>query len=282
MQAFYSTLRGIPALIKMSPKKKVGRVGGGVSRLNGAKRSEGTNSQMPTRVQIPAGAPPCTTGLRRLAKKAKLNTSEQTADVKGKIVKTLFTLKNRGLAKGTLKNVSAYLRKMMKHADLNNPEDVKFHIAEMKCENSYKNVLVKAYNYYLEVNSLTWQRPKYKCAGKLPKIPTTEQINKIISSASKKYAVIFTLLAETGAMPHELHNVTLRDIDLERGINHIPGFKGHLPRSIKLKGRTVAMLKLYLAKHNSNQPFPTALYMGKEWRKYRDRIAKKLQDIIVF
>jgi hypothetical protein len=39
----------------------------------------------------------------------------------------------------------------------------------------------------------------------------------VISASSKKYAVISKRLMETGVMPRELANVTLRDIDLDRG-----------------------------------------------------------------
>jgi len=44
---------------------------------------------------------------------------------------------------------------------------------------------------------------------------------------------------------------------------------------IKLKTSTIGLLKLYLGKYEA---FPTSLYMGKEFRKYRDRLAKKLND----
>jgi integrase len=39
----------------------------------------------------------------------------------------------------------------------------------------------------------------------------------VISASSKKYATIFRLLMETGVMPFELANVSLKDIDLDKG-----------------------------------------------------------------
>jgi len=46
----------------------------------------------------------------------------------------------------------------------------------------------------------------------------------------------------------------------------------------KLKAKTLAMLRLYLAKYESNQPFPHSEWIGKIWRKYRNRTARKLNE----
>jgi len=145
--------------------------------------------------------------------------------VKGNIVRTLFKLKNLGRAEGTIKATANRLKHLAKHCDLDDPEDVKNFIANKKCANSYKNEFVKVYDHYVKTNGLTWVKPKYRYERKLPRIPITEGIDKIIASASQKYATIFTLLKETGIMAYELHNVTLRDIDLEKGTLYIQGFK---------------------------------------------------------
>ena len=64
-------------------------------------------------------------------------------------------------------------------------------MANEKCNVSYKASLVRAYNYYAVANGIQWIKPKYKPERKMPKIATTEAINKIISRASKKYATRF-------------------------------------------------------------------------------------------
>lgn len=89
----------------------------------------------------------------------------------------------------------------------------------------------------------------YKSERKIPKIPTTDAIEKIVAKASWKYSVIFRLLSETGAMPNELFKTTPRDIDLEKGTLTIQGLKGHSSRIFKLKANTQAMLSLYLQKY---------------------------------
>jgi integrase len=155
--------------------------------------------------------------------------------IKGKIVTTLIKLKNRGLAEGTLRNVSFNLKHLAKHSNLDNPESVKEYIAKKNCANSQKTNLVKSYNYYAVVNGIQWIKPYYTHERKLPKIPTTEQIKKLIASASPRYATILKILSETGIMPHELSRISLRDIDLERGLLNVQGYKGHNSRVFKLK-----------------------------------------------
>jgi hypothetical protein len=48
--------------------------------------------------------------------------------------------------------------------------------------------LVKPYNYYAVANGIEWIKPHYKRERKLCEIPSTEQISKLVASASPKYA----------------------------------------------------------------------------------------------
>ena len=199
--------------------------------------------------------------------------------VEGKIITTLFRLKGSGLAESTLKHISWHLSFLARYCDLDSPAEVADFLANMKGANSYKDTFVKSYNAYVQLNGLCWKKPTYRWERKIPKIPTTEALNKIISRASKKYAVIFRVLMETGVMPHELANVSLRDVDLERGVLCVQGFKGHASRTFKIKSETLAMLKEYLANYGSREkPFPESVWMGKMWIKFRNSLADKLKD----
>lgn len=60
----------------------------------------------------------------------------------------------------------------------------------MKQANSYKQCIVKAYNYFAIANGIQWIKPTYKYERKIPLIPTTENVNKII----RKKEGIFVLL----------------------------------------------------------------------------------------
>ena len=198
--------------------------------------------------------------------------------IKGKIVTTLIKLHNKGLDKKTLRNIDFQLRHLGKYADLDNPESVREYIAKKNCANSQKTNLVKAYNYYALVNGLRWEKPKYKYERMLPKIPTTEQINKVIASASPRYATILRILAETGIMSYELSRISLRDIDLERRLINVQGHKGHNSRIFKLKSETLAMLSAYLSKNRKEYPFPNSEWICKCYREHRNRLAEKLND----
>jgi len=178
-----------------------------------------------------------------------------------------------------LRSVSYKLKFLSKNCDLDDPEKVKEVISNKQCSESYKVSLVKAYNYYATINGIRWVKPKYRAERKMPKIPSTESLNKIISGSSKKYATIFKILMETGVMPHELANVKVRDIDLENGILNVQGFKGHASRSFKLKPETLSMLKVYLSKYGfKDKPFPDSVWIQKMWRKYRNLASEKLMD----
>jgi len=193
---------------------------------------------------------------------------------KNEIINTLLKLKASGLTEGTLRNISYSLTKLDKLADLNEPEQVKLAIAEMKVENSYKTNLSKAYNYYTIVNEIKWTHAKYPTERNMPKIPSRENIMKIISHA-KKYSTIFKVLMETGLMPYELSQVEQKDIDFEKGILTAKGYKRHTSRTFKLTQETTAMLKTYFTKYHK---FPQSQWMSKLWRQHRNTVAKKLQD----
>jgi integrase len=193
-----------------------------------------------------------------------------------KIVNTLIKLKGSGLAESTLRRVSYELSRMAKHCDLDNTDAVKNYIANMKGANSYKDVFVKTYSYYVKLNNLVWDKPKFKSERKLPRIPTKEELLSVVSASSRKYAVIFKILMETGVIPVELANVGRRDVDLDRGILSVQGLKGHTSRSFKLKSDTLACLKLYFYGVKVERPFPDSKWMGKIWRRLRKRVAEKL------
>jgi integrase len=110
---------------------------------------------------------------------------------------------------------------------LNNPQKVAEYIANLPRANSYKANLVKAYNWHVKLNGLSWEKPKYKWEQQKPKIPTNEALKTIIERASKRYSIIFKTLRETGVMPYELSKVSLKDLDFEKNTMNVRGFKGH-------------------------------------------------------
>jgi len=186
-------------------------------------------------------------------------------------------MKSSGISEATLRGVSFSLKYLAKNVNLHDPENVKLFIGNMTQKNSYKRNVTNAYNYVVILNGMEWQKPRYKAERKIPLIPTTANVNKIISACTKKYATIFTILAETGLEAHELATVTREDIDSENGILNAQGCKGHDPRSFKLKQATKGMLSEYLHKYTGEKPFPASCHMSHIWTRTRNKLADILK-----
>jgi integrase len=134
------------------------------------------------------------------------------------------------------------------------------------------------YFNYCETNNIPFDKPYFKSEEGTPIIPTTESVNKIISGATTRFAVVFTILAETGIEGAELEKISRKQIDAEQGIVSVKGCKGHDSGTYKLKQATTDMLRLYLAKNPQEYPFPKARIMGEVWRDTRTRVANKLSQ----
>ncbi len=117
----------------------------------------------------------------------------------GKIVKTIWELKKQGYAHYTLKAYDSRLRGLAKVINLDKPEEIKEYVAKKdNWSNAFKEGVIKAYNHYVNINGLSWNRPKYKNSKNLPYIATTEQLNKIVANCKRKYALILSILRDTG------------------------------------------------------------------------------------
>ena len=201
------------------------------------------------------------------------------------IVNTLINLKNNGKAENTIKSVSQNLTRMTKHTDLTKPEQVKEYIANANridngkpLSNGTKSKLAFCYNCLCKANNMEWEIPRYKWEQRIPIIPTKANVTKIIAASTKRYATIFTILAETGASGQELHNISKDNIDIEQGIISVKGCKGHASGTYKLKKRTAEMLLEYLTENPQEYPFPQPKVMSQIWRKTRNKLADNLKQ----
>ena len=200
------------------------------------------------------------------------------------IVNTLISLTNNGKADNTIKSVSQNLTRISQFTDLTDPEKVKAYIAQATkatgepLSNATKAKLVFCYDCLCQTNKIEWKAPKYKCEEGTPIIPTTENVTKIIGASTKRYATIFTILAETGLEGEELHKLSKKKIDTEQGIISVEGCKGHASGTYKLKTHTAEMLREYLARNPQEYPFPRPYIMSQIWRRVRDRLADNLKQ----
>ena len=194
------------------------------------------------------------------------------------IINTLLAMKSAGLSENTLHTTSQKLNQLGRNTDLMNPKEVLAFIANHKVANSTKTKLLDCYQNFCKTNNLTFKKPKYRYERKIPLIPTTENIYKIISVSSRKYATLFTILEQTGIATQELATTKRTDIDAEQGIINVQGCKGHNSRSLKLKPQTADLLRAYLHKYTGDNPFPKSKRIGEMWRRTRNRLATKLNS----
>ena len=166
--------------------------------------------------------------------------------------------------------------------NLDKPESVNRYLANKKeWKNSFKGTVVNAYLHYVRFNGLSWNKPKFKRSARLPYVPSTEQVNKIIAHSSRKYALIYSILRDTGLRPIELHHLTLRNINLDSGIINPETAKNGRARAraLKLKTSTLAMLREYVTKHDfklDEMMFPDTKIVRHIFIRMRNRLAKRL------
>jgi integrase len=172
------------------------------------------------------------------------------------------------------------LKLLAKSVNLDNPEEIKECLARKEGKNSYKEGIADAYARYVKYNGLTWKKPIYRRSCQPPYIPTEEEITILISNSGTKYAMILSILRDTGMRPVELERSKLSWYDLQRGLANVETAKHGAGRTLELKPQTLAMLKDYVAKHDfglNDRPFPKVISMNKSLQRIRNRAAQKLK-----
>jgi integrase len=200
------------------------------------------------------------------------------------IINTLIKLRNDGKAENTIISTCKSLERISKYADLSNPEEVKAYISTATLKNGKpahnltKTRYAYSYDCLCKTYGIKWNKPKFRYEEHVPLIPSTENVNKIIDASSRRYSIIFTILAEIGLSGHELHKLSRKDIDTVKGIMRVRGYKGHASGTYKLKKRTLEMIIEYLSKNPQEYPFPRAKVMGEMWLTFRNRLADNINQ----
>jgi len=191
-------------------------------------------------------------------------------------------MKNIGKAESSIKFVDKALTYISKNADLNEPETVKQFIAKLQTKNGYKRNLCIAYNKYCKYYKIEWEMPLYKTEARAIKIPTTENIERLIASSGRILSIKLTTSKETGLRPIELCNLKVRDADLEQRLIYPTTAKNGLARILKISNNLRATLQNYINRNKLNLDDKlfkgTADDYGKHYRKMRNSLAKKLNN----
>jgi integrase len=191
-------------------------------------------------------------------------------------------MKKNAYADTTIKATGKRLRSLQGNCNLKDPENVKAYIGNKKCSSGFKETLIETYDILMRCLNQEWQKPFYQRYDKLPKIPSEEKINMLISNARTRMALFLSMSKDLGTRPIELTWLQVKDINLENGIVNITSAKHCVGRALKLKANTLEMLKKYVNRKGLNQDdriFPTeSENISNAYRKLRNALAKKLQD----
>ena len=170
--------------------------------------------------------------------------TEQTADVKGKIVEFLWWMKKQGYSESTITGKNQILTRLIKlGANLLQPETVKETIAKQTWSPGRKANAVYAYALFAKWTGIRWEPPRIKVPQKLPFIPTREELNNLIAGCSKHVAVALQIAMETGARVGEIFHLKWTDVDFEKATIIITPEKGSNPRIFKMSAKLRQMLE---------------------------------------
>ncbi len=117
------------------------------------------------------------------------NTAKHCA-FKGEILTVAVKLRERGYSQAYLSTMIRALLEISRNVNLHNPSEVSLYIAREKVKDSFTANLCDFYKHYADYCGIHFIKPKYRRDHKLPYVLTREDLNIIISHASKKYALI--------------------------------------------------------------------------------------------
>jgi integrase len=143
----------------------------------------------------------------------------------------------------TITATAKRLKHLQKNSLLADPENIKTFIANKKCSNAFKECLIETYDIYIRSINQKWQKPFYQRYDKLPKIPTEEKLNMLISNASPRMALFLSMSKDLGSRPIELTWLKVADINLQNGIVNLTGAKHKEEQNIPRSARNIKMGK---------------------------------------
>lgn len=164
--------------------------------------------------------------------------------------------------------------------DINDPEQFRIALSNMKWANSTKQTTANSYTVYLRSMDKTWIPPHYILQEKLYFIPTEQELDQLIASANNSMAAFLQLLKETGMRRGEGYNIEWKDIDQEHrtvSVNHPE--KGSLPRILHITEKCLGMINQI--PKDTNAPFSrtsTKRSLTTTFSELRNRIAKRTNN----
>jgi integrase len=191
-------------------------------------------------------------------------------------------MKDNNASEYTIHFTSKALSFLSKHANLENPDEVKHFIANLQSRNEYKRNLCISYNKFCKHYGIQWQMPFYDPEAQNIKLPTKEKLNMLIANASRPLALKLSVSMETGLRPVELCRLKVKDIDTEHKVINPITAKHGAPKTLKISENLNQRIQEHIIQ-NKLQPSDNLFkgnsdYYGKLYRAMRNNLAKKLDD----
>jgi len=204
----------------------------------------------------------------------------------------LLHLEGKGRSENTRTAYEKNLKALAIRTDLKDTKAVELIIARYKKKNgrpitnNYKSKLCDHYATYCEFYKIEWEKPIYTPEPTTIQPPTQEKISMLISSARLELSIKLDISAQTGLRPCEIQGEKgLQANNIHPDQNTITAriTKGCNPRPpLLITKELTARLLDYITRHNIKPD--EILFMGKagnygkDYRVFRNRLAKKLQD----
>ena len=220
--------------------------------------------------------------IEQLPKTELAGTTQQTLDIKGKLVEFSWWMKKEGYAESTILGRTKLLKILAKRgANLYDPETIKSTIAKQTwCEGRKANA-VDAYSSFLKMIGGIWQPPHYQGIRKIPFIPTETEIDQVISGCSNRMATFLQLLKETGMRSGEAWQLKWIDLDTVTKTIRITPEKGSNPRIARLSPKLVNMIQTSPKNYGErifSKPHQPLDHHRDTFSQQRKRITHKLQN----
>jgi integrase len=210
---------------------------------------------------------------KKLDSQAEINACAGEETIKGTLIQFALYLHKNGKTESTIDTYTRNIRRISKHADLNDSESVKEFIADQRSENTKANYCV-CYTAFLTWKGTTWQAPKYSSRSPIPEfIPTEAEIDQLTAGCGKKTATQLQMIKETGMRIGEAMSLKWTALNEKDQILTLNTPEKHsLPRIFKISPKLLMMIQGLPKKHER--------IFGRTLAKDAERVLARSRQLI--
>jgi len=110
-----------------------------------------------------------------------------------------FHLRKNGYRESSIDRSVRVLRRLSKHCDLADTEEVKAYLATLDWSLGTKEIASNVLNGFYKLQGVPFSKPRYRRVDKLPFLPNEGEIDQLIGGSSRRVTSFLHFLKETGA-----------------------------------------------------------------------------------